>query len=183
MNTSRWDGVPFILTAGKALNEQKVEIRIQFKDSSAVHNRLFDSKIEGNSLVIQLQPKESLSMGLNIKSPGFSSEPVATSLETNYDALFNMRQQNNPDAYTRLLLDALKGKHGSFVRNDELIRSWEIFTPLLHRIDKDNVRPFIYKKGSKGPKEAKDFIFDKCGRYVERDKRIDPCFRRYKSAL
>jgi glucose-6-phosphate 1-dehydrogenase len=65
---------------------------------------------------------------------------------------------NNPDAYTRLVLDALRGQQASFVRADELERSWEIFTPLLHRIERENIRPHQYTYGSSGPTQRDRFL-------------------------
>ncbi len=67
---------------------------------------------------------------------------------------------SNPDAYTRLLLDVLRGKNGSFVRNDELRCSWEIFTPILHAIERNNVRPLPYTYGSKGPDLCESWLDD-----------------------
>jgi NAD binding domain of 6-phosphogluconate dehydrogenase/Glucose-6-phosphate dehydrogenase, C-terminal domain len=86
---------------------------------------------------------------------------VQSELEVNYQTRFfahsNIRE-SNPDAYTRLILDVLQGKHAAFVRDDELRRAWEIFTPLLHCIENDKVRPITYKVGSRGPPEADEFI-------------------------
>ena len=65
---------------------------------------------------------------------------------------------DNPDAYTRLFLDALRGQQASFVRADELERSWEIFTPLLQRIEQENIRPHMYEYGSAGPKQRDCFL-------------------------
>lgn len=70
---------------------------------------------------------------------------------------------SNPDAYTRLILDVLRGRSATFVREDELRRSWEIWTPLLHKIERENIQPLIYKQGSRGPVEADIFIEEKAG--------------------
>lgn len=164
IHTPRWDGVPFIFKAGKALDERKAEMRIQFKDPPAA-KFMFHTKCPRNELVMRLQPNEAIYMKTNVKSPGFSSDPVQAELEVNYDTRFFTRSayESNPDAYTRLILDVLRGKSGAFVRDDELLRSWEIFTPLLHHIDNHNVRPIPYKKGTRGPKEAEEFISAKSG--------------------
>lgn len=122
-----------------------------------------------NELVMRLQPNESIYMKTNVKSPGFNSEPIQSQLEVNYDTQFfirtgkNAAKTSNPDAYTRLILDVLRGKSAAFVRADELRRSWEIFTPVLHKIETENIRPLVYKSGSRGPKEMDDFIFKKSG--------------------
>ena len=59
-----------------------------------------------------------------------------------------------PDAYTRLILDVLRGEQATFVRGDELDAAWKIFTPLLHHIEEKKVKPFDYVFGSRGPPQA-----------------------------
>ena len=160
VNTPRWAGVPFILKAGKALDERKAEIRIQFKDAPA-SAFLFQGPCPRNELVIRIQPKEAIYMKTNLKSPWYRTAPVQSEFEVNYDTrFFNAATERdiNPDAYTRLILDVLRGRQAAFVRDDELKRSWEIFTPLLHKIENENIKPFVYKRGSRGPKESDEFI-------------------------
>jgi len=157
VNNPRWYGVPFFLKAGKALNERKADIRIQFKDPSAA-SYMFGTKVPRNELVLRMQPNEAIYMKTNVKSPGFSNAPIQSELEVNYNTKFS--ESINPDAYTRLILDVLRGRHSAFVRSDELKASWEIFTPLLEAIDNHEKIPFIYKQGSRGPAEADKFIGD-----------------------
>jgi glucose-6-phosphate 1-dehydrogenase len=149
INTPRWKGVPFLLQAGKAMDEQLCEVRVRFKTPPTLASvRKQAKKLATNELVMRLQPHPSIELHSNIKTPGLSSAPMPSAMTMRYDDIPNL---SNPDAYTRLLLDVLRGKNGSFVRNDELRRSWEIFTPILHAIERDNVRPLPYKYGSKGP--------------------------------
>jgi glucose-6-phosphate 1-dehydrogenase len=111
-----------------------------------------------------MQPDEAMYMKTNVKSPGFTSKPIQSELEVNYNTRFFAHQKEaNPDAYTRLILDVLQGRHGAFVRDDELRRSWEIFTPLLDQIENDNIQPIVYKQGSRGPAEADKFILEHAG--------------------
>lgn len=159
VNTPRWHGVPFILKAGKALDERKAEVRIQFKDAPAAEF-MFDSPCPRNELVIRLQPREAIYMKTNVKTPGFSSQPIQSELEVDYISRFN--NEHTPDAYTRLILDVLRGRTAGFVRNDELVESWKIFTPLLHKIEKDRIPPIIYEKGTRGPKHH-DEVVEKWG--------------------
>ena len=108
-------------------------------------------------------------MKTNVKSPGFSVRPIQSELEVNYDTrFFSHTKESNPDAYTRLILDVLQGKHAAFVRDDELRRAWEIFTPLLEKIEQQNVRPFVYKQGTRGPPESDEFIAKVAG-YIRND--------------
>eukprot|EP00959_Pyramimonas_sp_CCMP1952_P085859 1796023-Pyramimonas_sp.AAC.3 len=56
-----------------------------------------------------------------------------------------------PDAYERLLLDVVNGDKRLFIRNDELVAAWALFTPLLHALEKERVQPELYPYGSRGP--------------------------------
>jgi len=159
INNSRWDGVPIIFKAGKALNERKAELRIQFKDAPA-DEFLFGAKCPNNELIMRIQPKEAIYMKTNVKTPGFSFDPVQTELEINYATRF---AKCNPDAYSRLILDVICGRQSHFVRDDELIKSWEIFTPILHEIEEGNTKCAQYKSGSRGPEGADDWVEQKSG--------------------
>jgi glucose-6-phosphate 1-dehydrogenase len=149
IHTPRWEGVPFILEAGKAMDERVCEVRVRFKTPPTLASvRGSAKKLAPNELVMRLQPNPSLELHTNIKTPGLSSQPMPGVMKMDYGDLPNL---SNPDAYTRLLLDVLRGRKGSFVRDDELRRSWELFTPILHSIERDNVRPHPYKYGTSGP--------------------------------
>lgn len=160
INTPRWEGVPFIMIAGKALDERKAEITVHFKKPK--HSSLFGSCLPQNKLTIKIQPltDAAISLKTNIKSPGFQSSPVSTDLQFNYNHQFSMAS-NNPDAYTRLILDVLRGREMSFVRDDELRKSWEIFTPLLQQIEQNNIKPFSYMPGQSAPDQFHDFFLKK----------------------
>jgi len=155
INNPRWEGVPFILKAGKALNEAKVEIRLQFKD---VTQGIFKD-ISRNELVIRIQPSEAVYMKLNAKTPGLHTRAVPVDMDLTYKRRFG--EVNIPEAYEALILDALKGDHGNFVRDDELDVAWKIFTPILHWIDGksgERPHPVTYPYGSRGPDELEAFI-------------------------
>src|ERR1700712_2146617 len=142
IKNERWDGVPFILKAGKALNEQKTEVRIQFKD---VTSGIFKD-IPRNELVMRIQPNESVYIKMNSKLPGLSMQTVVTELDLTYRRRFS--DLKIPEAYESLILDALKGDHSNFVRDDELDASWRIFTPLLHYLDDNKeIVPMGYPYG------------------------------------
>jgi len=149
-------------------------MRIQFK-SAPYASSLFAEECPRNELVIRMQPNECIYMKANVKSPGFESSPIQSELEINYNSRFfsadSEAGDSNPDAYTRLILDVLCGRSGAFVREDELRRSWEIFTPLLHKIENENVQPTIYKQGSQGPVEADTFITEKSG-YIRNEEYV-----------
>jgi len=155
IHNPRWEGVPFILKAGKALNESKVEVRIQFKD---VTQGIFKD-IARNELVIRIQPSEAVYLKLNLKTPGLHTRAMPTEMDLTYKRRFT--ESKIPEAYEALILDALHGDHSNFVRHDELDVAWKIFTPILHWIDGKNgprPRPSPYPYGTRGPKELDDFI-------------------------
>ncbi|CAO2833210.1 unnamed protein product [Amaranthus hypochondriacus] len=161
IHNERWEGVPFILKAGKALNSRKAEIRIQFKD---VPGDIFKCKKQGrNEFVMRLQPSEAIYMKLTVKQPGLEMLTVQSELDLSY----RQRYQGVviPEAYERLILDTIRGDQQHFVRRDELKAAWEIFTPLLHRIDDGQLKSIPYKPGTRGPTEA-DTLLENAG-YVQ----------------
>eukprot|EP00043_Microstomoeca_roanoka_P013759 m.135265 g.135265 ORF g.135265 m.135265 type:complete len:510 (-) comp15844_c1_seq1:197-1726(-) len=156
IRNERWDGVPFVIKCGKALNEKKAEVRIQFRDQPA---DIFENTIR-NELVIRVQPDEAVYLKMNVKTPGMSFEMEQTDLDLSYkDRYQGVRL---PDAYERLVLDVIHGSALHFVRTDELEEAWRIFTPLLHDIDDGKIDPIPYKFGSRGPEES-DTLIEKLG--------------------
>ncbi|XP_066030222.1 glucose-6-phosphate 1-dehydrogenase-like [Pocillopora verrucosa] len=93
-----------------------------------------------------------------IKEAGMSFEPKESELDLTYsDRYTNVKM---PDAYERLILDVFSGNQAHFVRSDELAEAWRIFTPILHQIEKENVKPIPYQFGSRGPLESDTLIKD-----------------------
>lgn len=152
IHNERWEGVPFILKCGKALNEAKAEVRIQFKD---VAGNIYPTHAR-NELVIRVQPDEAMYMKFMNKQPGLSSDTVISELDLSYSKRF--ADVKIADAYESLIFDVLKGDKSNFVRDDELDAAWKIFTPLLHKIEKEKIQPEPYKFGSRGPESLNNFI-------------------------
>ncbi|XP_075219480.1 glucose-6-phosphate 1-dehydrogenase Zw isoform X2 [Lycorma delicatula] len=153
INNERWDGVPFILRCGKALNERKAEVRIQYQD---VPGDIFDGKTKRNELVIRVQPGEAVYIKMMTKTPGMTFDMEETELDLTYGNRY--KSVSLPDAYERLILDVFCGSQMHFVRSDELSEAWRIFTPLLHMTEKQNIKPIPYVYGSRGPQEADELI-------------------------
>lgn len=149
VNNERWDGVPFILKCGKALNARKAEIRIQYKD---VPGDIFHGEAVRNELVVRVQPKESVYAKVMMKEPGMSFDLEQTELDLTYSSRYQGARL--PPAYERLILDVFLGSQLHFVRSDELKEAWRIFTPLLHQIEAEKCEPLLYKYGSRGPAQA-----------------------------
>jgi len=151
VNNSRWQGVPFILKAAKAVEERKAEIRIQFHPHPG--NLFPEARI--NELVLRVQPNEAIWLKQMTKKPGLTSELALRYLDLSYGQAF--KESYNPDAYERLILEAIRGNTNLFVRVDELDVAWKIFTPLLHTIEGEiRVPPMPYVYGSRGPEEAEE---------------------------
>lgn len=151
----RWRSVPLILRTGKALNEAKSEIRIQFR--SVPDPPLFTTpegeQMARNELVLRVQPNEAVYVKLATKKPGLGFEPLLTDLDLSYSSRFGGIKI--PDAYEALLLDVLQGgQQQNFVRADELAEAWRIVTPILKAIDEEHIKPILYPAGSRGPKEV-----------------------------
>ena len=103
---------------------------------------------EANELIIRIQPDEGIFLKLNSKVPGLGLKLKPLDLDMEYHEEFS---EVIPDAYERLLLDVIEGERGLFIRSDELEAAWDIFTPLLHQIEEDQVQPEVYTYGSSGP--------------------------------
>jgi glucose-6-phosphate 1-dehydrogenase len=152
MDNWRWQGVPFYLLTGKKLRQRATEIILQFK---AVPHLLFagDSGLAPNHISICIQPDEGIHLGFETKIPGagMRTEPV--------DMVFHYCDRYGfhviPDAYERLLLDALNGDGSLFARADEIECAWEIVDPVLEKGEKDPAHPlYVYEPGTWGPREA-----------------------------
>ena len=158
INNERWDGIPFIMRCGKATNEVKDEVRIQFKSvDSGVQHLFSQDKLDRNELVIQLKPKERISLRLTTKEPGLDEDLEQTELDLNYRSKFKDSPIIGP--YERVFLSIVSSSDAShFVGREELRYSWKIFSPLLDEIEgrtsKGKILPLPYKFGSLGPKEA-----------------------------
>ncbi|KAH7721911.1 Glucose-6-phosphate 1-dehydrogenase [Aphelenchoides avenae] len=173
VQNERWEGVPFFLRCGKALNERKAEVRIQYKE---VAGDIFKpGELKRDELVIRVQPNEAVYMKLNTKKPGFSFEAEETELDLTFNSRYKARSGPSfvqstyefqdlrfPDAYERLFFDLFAGQQYNFVRADELEHAWRIFTPLLKKIEGEHVLPEKYVFGSRGP-EASDRLMRENG--------------------
>ncbi|KAL4452485.1 hypothetical protein ABPG75_008147 [Micractinium tetrahymenae] len=151
VNNARWDGVPFLLKAGKALHSRVAEIRVQFRHvpGNLYRNKLgLDLDKATNELVIRIQPNEGIYLKINNKVPGLGLRIDTTRLDLTYKSKY---EAHLPDAYERLILDCINGDRRLFIRNDELEVAWQKFTPVLKEIEQRGVQPELYPYGSRGP--------------------------------
>lgn len=151
IDNARWDGVPFLMKAGKALHNKRAEIRVQFRHVPGnLYNRSFGTDLDQatNELVIRVQPDEAIYLKINNKVPGLGMRLDRSNLNLLYAARYS---KEIPDAYERLLLDAIEGERRLFIRSDELDAAWSLFTPVLKELEEKKIIPEYYPYGSRGP--------------------------------
>jgi glucose-6-phosphate 1-dehydrogenase len=153
----RWKGVPFYLRSGKGLRSRYSEVAIQFREPPF---RLFPQppghEPEPNRLTIVLQPNEGIKLTFQTKVPAIEG----TALQPR-DLFFDYKESFGtlPEAYERLLLDALQGDASLFMRGDEIERSWEIMDPFIRAAEAgDTPCPSEYPVGGNGPACADDLL-------------------------
>lgn len=148
----RWANVPFYLRTGKYLPKRLTEIAIQFKDAP---HRLFPGTVgqsmAANTLVLRIQPEEGISMSFNAKSPGQFLAIRPVTMDFQYWTSFGERP---PEAYERLILDAMAGDSTHFARGDMVEAAWEILDPILAAWQQPDGKMPFYQPGSWGPVEA-----------------------------
>lgn len=151
INNARWDGVPFLMKAGKALHTRRAEVRVQFRHVPGnLYKRNFGTDLDKatNELVLRVQPDEAIYLKINNKVPGLGMRLDRSDLNLLYSARY---PREIPDAYERLLLDAIAGERRLFIRSDELDAAWALFTPMLKELELKKIVPELYPHGSRGP--------------------------------
>ncbi len=154
----RWQGVPFYLRSGKALTNKRTEVLIQFRrPPHLIFPQGRRAAISSNTLSICLQPNEGVHLEFQAKTPDSTLDLRPVNLEFHYQDSFG--GQEIPDAYERLLLDALNGDASLFIRSDEIEQSWSVMDPIIEGLSGPSARPpEIYGLGSEGPFGADDFL-------------------------
>ena len=152
----RWHGVPFYLRSGKALAKRASEINIVFKRPPHQMFGAFQSPTP-NVLSICIQPDEGVHLTFDAKVPDTLNEIRDVTMEFHYRSTFNC--ENLPDAYERLLLDAINGDQSLFARNDEIESAWRLIDPLILANEQSpDGRPSLYAPGSWGPVDADELL-------------------------
>ena len=153
INNWRWQGVPFYVRSGKRMARRVSEIAINFRRPPGTlfaEEGRFD--LTANTLSFQIQPDEGLSMVLNTKIPGLETRTQPVKMSFRYATTFG---SNTPEAYERLVLDAMIGDGTLFIRGDEALASWELYTPVLESWAKGGRAGMDqYPAGSWGPPSA-----------------------------
>ncbi len=153
----RWSGVPFYLRTGKNLPHSASEVRIQFRPTP---NVLFaaqcGSHVDANALTLRLQPNEGISLRFNGKVPGSAIGLRPVRMHFSYDAEFGAY---TPEAYERLLLEAIAGDATLFIRRDEVETAWQIVDSIRAGwANKSLTNREFYAAGTWGPIAADDLL-------------------------
>jgi glucose-6-phosphate 1-dehydrogenase len=122
------------------------EINIVFKDRTK-------RKVESNLLTIRIQPDEGIGIKLQAKKPGFNDDLQPVNMEFRYQTSFEGVQ---PDAYERVLVDAILGDQSLFATSAEVLKCWEILEPVLKNWQQNESHLHAYPKGSWGPDAANE---------------------------
>ena len=157
INNWRWQGVPFYLRSGKRFPRRVTEIAIQFRKPPGTlfaQNKHLD--LAANTLTFQIQPDEGLSLILNGKIPGLETRIQPVKMNFRYATTFG---SNTPEAYERLVLDAMIGDGTLFIRGDEAETSWKLYTPVLDFWKSQGQKGMDqYPAGSWGPTTAETLL-------------------------
>lgn len=132
--SEKWQGVPFVLTSGKAMHAKTTEVRVYFKRTH---------QAQSNRLVFRIQPDEGIEIDLVTKKPGYERDLEPQKLAFNYP-----HDSFLPEAYEQVLVDAIRSQKSLFTSAAEVLRSWQIVQPLLDNWSMANDSLPAYTPGS-----------------------------------
>jgi len=152
----RWAGVPFYVRAGKRLARRLTEVSLELKPvPDVLYSRLTCSTVPPNRISIRIQPDEGVDILMGAKEPGAGMCVQPVRMRFSYAQEFG---RAIPDAYERLLLNAILGDASLFARDDEVDRAWELLTPLLEYWERSHRPLAAYAPGTWGPSEAEELL-------------------------
>jgi glucose-6-phosphate 1-dehydrogenase len=153
----RWADVPIYVRVGKRLPKSGTEISVHFKKAPQVLFNKESQALDQNVLVIRIQPDEGISLRMQAKVPGTSFRIEPVKMDFHYGTSFG---KASPEAYERLLLDAMSGDATLFARRDEVEQAWEFIDVIEHAWSSKEKQPGLYNypAGSWGPDEADELL-------------------------
>ena len=152
----RWAGVPIYLRTGKRLARKVTEIAVTLKPVPHLAFQADGSVgVQPNQIILAMQPNEGVSISLGAKIPGSRMRIRPVNMEFLYGTSF---LSQSPEAYERLILDAMRGDATLFTRNDEVEAQWRIIDPILESWEKGDEPLATYPAGSPGPQEADQIL-------------------------
>ncbi|MFP5363325.1 MAG: glucose-6-phosphate dehydrogenase [Thermoleophilia bacterium] len=158
----RWAGVPMYLRTGKRLARKVTEIAVTLKPVPhvAFQQPEMSTGVRPNVLVLTMQPNEGVSLSIGAKIPGSRMAIRTVNMEFLYGTAF---LSQSPEAYERLIIDAMRGDATLFTRNDEVEAQWRICDPIVKRWETLPGPLPQYPAGSQGPKEAAELLIGDSG--------------------
>jgi glucose-6-phosphate 1-dehydrogenase len=152
----RWAGVPIYIRTGKRLPKRVTEVALQFQKVPHLAFGAAESRdLRPNALVLRIQPDEGVALRFGAKVPGQAFNVRDVLMDMSYGAAFI---EEPPDAYERVLLDAMVGDPTLFIRSDEVDQAWQIVDPILEAWQGRSVPLAGYAAGSWGPRQADQLI-------------------------
>jgi glucose-6-phosphate 1-dehydrogenase len=152
----RWAGVPFYLRTGKRLPKRVSEVAVQFHAPPHVPFGPDQTRgLKPDALVLRIHPDDGIALIFGTKVPGHGFDVRSVAMEFLYEAAF---PGERPEAYERLLLDAMVGDPTLFIRTDEVMQAWRMMAPILEAWERDDPPLAFYRAGSWGPIEADDLL-------------------------
>ena len=152
----RWAGVPFFVRTGKRLPKRVTEVALRFRN---VPHLAFAPtqvrKLGANALILHIQPDEGISLEFGAKVPDTQFDIRSVEMDMTWCEEFG---SSPPDAYERLIRDALVGDATLFIRSDEVVAAWRVVEPVLDAWGDDPAAPVPYDQGSWGPREAERLL-------------------------
>ncbi|NJK80084.1 MAG: glucose-6-phosphate dehydrogenase [Chloroflexaceae bacterium] len=154
----RWHGVPFYLRSGKALATKVSEVLVQFRmPPHTIFPMPPGKSVNPDVLSLCIQPDEGMHFRFEAKLPGTVSETRSVDMTFHYNDICEFTAI--PEAYERLLMDAIIGDATLFIRGDAIERAWELMDPIIKAWEtNDSLKPTIYQPGSWGPDDADSFV-------------------------
>jgi glucose-6-phosphate 1-dehydrogenase len=152
----RWAGVPFFVRTGKRLARRVTEVSLCYKPVPFLPlPPTAQDSIEPNALILRIQPDAGIEVSFAAKVPGQVFQVRTVGLDFSYARTFD---ETAPEAYERVIHDALVGDATLFIRSDEVEQSWRIVQPLIDAFDRVAVPLAHYPAGSWGPQEAERLL-------------------------
>lgn len=157
----RWADVPVFIRTGKRMAKRGTEVVVQFKEPTM---KLFQtvecegdvcdiSAVKPNQLIFRIQPDEGIFLRMSVKRPAMRFVVESAEMDFTYSGRW---ARNLPDAYERLILDAMNGDSTLFARSDEVEAAWAVVDPVLQQ--RDELPLHEYAPGSWGPLVAADLF-------------------------
>ncbi len=161
----RWAGVPFYLRAGKRLPKRATEIAIVFRrPPTSIFRDAGCGTIDSNVLSLRIQPDEGISLSFGSKAPGQAIHIDPVRMDFLYETSFG---ETPPEAYERLLLDAITGDSTLFARRDEVELAWQLVDGVRAAWSRGQPAMAEYAAGTWGPREA-DALIERHGSHWRR---------------